>query len=121
MTDEQKLIFFQYLFAIAWVDGTLGADEHEILVGLFNVVELGDSARAEVAAWFDAPPAVPDWTDVDPGMREVLVEQVFRIAASDGVVNVDEIAMLDRLREKLAMDDAQFQSILVKVEKTLGG
>ena len=122
MTNEQKLTFFQCLFATAWTDGTLGEDERGILTTLFNHVELLQEHRAIVSGWFDHSPEEPQWaTSVDDGMRTQLVEQVFFIAASDGVVNTDEIALLNRLRTKLGMDEPEFQKILVGVEKSLVG
>lgn len=121
MTNDEKVTFFQCLFAIAWTDGEIGEQENAILATLFNNVSLADDQRDVVSRWFDTEPPEPDWSipAADAAMRESLVSQVFLIAASDGVVNAAEIAMLDRLRDRLGMPNDEFQSIAVEVEKML--
>ena len=119
MTDEQKLLFFQCLFAAAWTDGTLGDEERDILTTLASHVELTDAARSRVWSWFDEAPKEPAWESVDPSMQRSLVEQVFFITSSDGVVNIDEMKLLDRLRIRLGFDEAEFHRLLIDAERAL--
>lgn len=121
MTNDEKVMFFQCLFAIAWTDGGIGEQENAILATLFNNVELDPERRSEISRWFDAAPPEPDWPTAAASseLRRALVGQVFLIAASDGIVNADEIAMLERLRDRLSMPNDEFQAIAVEVEKVL--
>ena len=121
MTSEEKRIFFQCLFSVAWADGEIGAQENALLTTLYNSVELGVDDRAMVKAWFEAAPPEPDWRVPagDPQMRRALVEQVFLVAMSDRVVNAAEIELLERLRDRVCMSNEEFQQLAVRVERAL--
>lgn len=121
MTSEEKRTFLQCLFAIAWVDGEIGSTENAILATLFNHVELPPADRDEVSAWFDAPPAEPDWgfAAQNETLRTTLLEQVFLVAASDGAVQHTELGMLERLRERLGVSEAEFAAIAQRIERVV--
>lgn len=121
MTPEQKRTFLQCLFTAAWTDGSLQASEHAILATLYNNVDLPPADREVVDRWFDEPPPEPDWLTASssPELRKALVSQVVLVAASDGAVDIDEMGLLERLRTRLGMDDAEFQKVVLEVEKVL--
>lgn len=123
MTYEEKRMFLQCLFAVAWVDGEIGASENAILATLFNHVELPPEDREVVAHWFDGPPDEPDWQMAagTPDLRTALLEQVYLIAASDGTVDAREVGLLDRLRHKLSVSDEEFEHLARKIERIVTG
>lgn len=119
MTFEQKRVFMQCLFAVAWVDGEIGPTENAILATLFNHVELPQEVREEISGWFDEPPREPDWhaAAATPELRTALLEQVFLVAASDGTIEMSELGLLERLQDKLGIEDAEFNAVAKKIEK----
>lgn len=123
MTPKEKRIFLQCLFSVAWVDGEISEQENAILAILFNNVGLPPDDREVVNEWFDAPPPEPDWfvAGSDDEMRNTLLQQVVLIAASDGTVDLDEVGLVDRLRQKLGVDDEELSGIVQKVEAILAG
>lgn len=123
MTFEEKQTFLQCLFAIAWVDGEIGPNENAILATLFNHVELPQEEREVVATWFDSPPPEPDWQHAaaTPELRTALLEQVFLVAASDGLVDSRELGLLERLRTRLGVSDKEFAAVATKIEKLVTG
>ncbi len=122
MNTEQKNLFFQCLFSVAWTDGTVGEEERELLTGMVEHLTMDEEERERLARWFESPPDEPDWrTAVSGELADQLVRQVFLVAASDGVVNTDEISMLERLRMRMEMTQEHFQSLLVEAEKLLAG
>ena len=122
MTHEEKRQFFQCLFAIAWVDGSIGKMENAILATLFNNVELSPEIREEVHEWFDAAPPDPDWEAAGSNAetRDLLLRQVYLVAAADGNVDASEFSMLQGLREKLNVDDDAFNAMAQEIEKIVG-
>lgn len=119
MTFEEKRMFLQCLFAVAWVDGEIGKTENAILATLFNHVELPHEDREVVHGWFEAPPEEPDWhaAAATPELRQALLEQVYLVAASDGTLEATELGLMDRLRTKLGVSDEEFNEVATKIEK----
>jgi uncharacterized tellurite resistance protein B-like protein len=123
MTFEEKRMFLQCLFAIAWVDGAIGETENAILATLFNHVELPHEDREAIVTWFDAPPPEPDWeaAAATPELRTALLEQVYLVAASDGSVEASELRLMEGLRQRLKVGDAEFNAVAQKIEKLVSG
>lgn len=123
MTVDEKRLFLQCLFTIAWVDGSIAPMENALLATLFNHVALPADERETISAWFDAAPPEPDWAQVEamPELRTTLLEQVYLVAASDGRVEAGEVGLLERLRTRLGVDDAEFEAIARKIEKIVSG
>lgn len=121
MTSDEKRVFFQCLFSVAWVDGEIGDQERGILKTLYDNVELVPEHREEVRGWFDEAPPEPDWRIPagNPQMRRALVEQVFLVAMADQLVNAAEIELLERLRDRVCMSNDEFQELAVRVERAL--
>ena len=123
MEFEEKRMFLQCLFAIAWVDGSIGETENAILATLFNHVELPHEDREAIIKWFDDPPPEPDWhaAAATPETRTALLEQVYLLAASDGTVARTEMGLIERLRSKLGVSDEEFQAVVKKIEGLVAG
>lgn len=123
LTTEQKKTFFQVMFTIAWVDGSIGVEENAILATLFNNVELPEEHRDEVETWFETEPPAPDWEMLSgtEGLADLLMRQVLLVAGADRVYNLKEMQLLERMREQLGMSEADFSRLATEVELILTG
>lgn len=123
LTTEQKKTFFQVMFTIAWVDGSIGVEENAILATLFNNVELPEEHRDEVETWFETEPPAPDWEMLagTEGLADLLMRQVLLVAGADRVYNLKEMQLLERMREQLGMSEADFSRLATEVELILTG
>lgn len=120
MNPDDYLAFYQYLFAAAWTDGSLGAPEASILRKLLAEAPGGAGDAEVVEGWFSQAPAAPDWSAArgDAVLRESLVRSVMEIAAADGAVNLSEMRFVDALRREIGMDEGELHRIQVEVEKS---
>ena len=122
MSPEEQVTFLQYLFDAAWADGALASEEAEILSTILSGIEASDDELTRIRAWFDSAPPEPDWAVArgNAELSEILMRQAMVLAGSDLEYSQDEMAYLERLRERLGMDEAVYHGIWQRVERLLG-
>lgn len=121
MTSEERLQIVHYLFAAAWVDGSLAAEESELLATLLSSLSFSREEMSVVEPWFSRAPDEPDWSSLsqDRELGEAVLRQAFVLTGADRTFTVAEIEFLERLRSRAGIEEARFQTIWREIETLL--
>ncbi len=121
MTPDEQMTFMQYLFDVAWADGSLEQEEAEILSTILSGIELSDENAASLQNWFEHPPEEPDWSMAKDNaeLGDMLMRQALVLAGADLEYTADEMSYLELLRERLGMEEDRYHTIWKGVEKLL--
>lgn len=121
MAPGERLKIVHFLFAAAWADGELAAEEGDILATLLSTIELDADELERVRSWFSTAPPSPDWSTLssDPETSEAVVRQALVLAGADLTYSLDEIQFLERLRKLAGLDDVRFHAMWREVEQLL--
>jgi uncharacterized membrane protein YebE (DUF533 family) len=102
LSRDERMLLMKFVCSFAWADLEIHEKEREFISKLVRQLELDDAERAQVESWLEVPPR-PE--DVDPAAvprahRELFVDSIKAIIASDGYIDRDEaenFALLEML------------------------
>ncbi|MGE0551478.1 MAG: DUF533 domain-containing protein [Kofleriaceae bacterium] len=105
MADSQVLTVIRMWAAVAWADGVLAQTEADSLRRLIQAADLTPDEQRAAMRMLEARVAMPDVSAIDmpPEARRGVYRAACRMAAVDHTIAHAERAMLDRLRDALAI------------------
>lgn len=120
MTSDQKFICLQAIFTLAWVDD-FHDEEAAYLRALVDRMKLEPPRHLVAMGWFKQAPNEPNWESIclDPTLGEQILHQAIYLSMLDMTVTARELSFLQRLREKLGLEEMVFYRIQAQVEQSL--
>lgn len=108
MAESQILSVIRLWAAVAWADGMLAEAEAAGLRRLIATAELADDERVIAAGMLDDEVALPETLldDLDEDSRWGIYRAACKLAIVDRVLAPAERRMLDKIRARLALDEA---------------
>ena len=105
MAESQILSVIRMWAAVAWADGVMSETEIDSLSRLIRTVELTEAERASAQEFLRIRTELSDayLADLAPEARRGVYRAACRMAVVDHVFSVTERALLDRLRNLLAL------------------
>jgi len=105
LTPPERFLLLRYLCAFAWTDLVVRDGEKRFVRRMMKHADLGAAEIAQVEAWLEVAPSPGsvDITQVPRDKRRIFIEAARALAYSDGDVDAEERATLDRWRA--ALDD----------------
>lgn len=110
---EQNLAILKGLVAVAWADGKVRAEEHQVIDALLEAFKATPSEAREVQLFADAPKTLEDIALTDLGYedRRYLLHQSVLLTFVDGQQHEAELALLDELARHLRIPVAEATQI----------
>jgi uncharacterized membrane protein YebE (DUF533 family) len=117
MAESQILCVIRMWAAVAWADGVMSETEVESLSRLIRTADLTDAERAEARGFVENRTGLPETyvTTLTPEARRGVYRAACRMAVVDHVFSVTERALLDRLRDLLAISPEIARNIETEV------
>lgn len=101
---ETRLQLVHFLCVFAWIDLRVGRRERRYILDLCRLLELDAEERIRVEGWLERPPeedALSDPQSVPSSYRELFLDEVSRLIASDETLDVEEVDAMRTLRALL--------------------
>lgn len=111
---RHKLIFAQCLSAVAWADGLVTSEEHEIIGALADSLELEENERVALMNYAQQKrdlSALP-LAELSESDRKALLAQSVIIAYADGALSEHERSVLTELARALKLSTEEAKEII---------
>lgn len=117
---DSRIAMFRSAIALAWADGSLGADEQELLLTYINGnIHLSEAQREELRGDVTLRHRVDDYLDAitDMNDRAHLINIADTLLKQDGVFSQDEKEVYDRIfnRHMSSIDSEATQADIVRM------
>ncbi len=116
----QDMAIVKSLVAVAWADGRVTSDEHDVIDALLQAYNASPAEVALVRDYAAEPRNLEDipLTELDAGDRRVLLQHAALLTFVDGEQHERERALLETLADRLHIDKAESGELLrVAVER----
>jgi tellurite resistance protein len=116
--QEHQEAMLKSLVAVAWADGRLDGEEHEVIEALLSAFDVvGDDAET-IRAYAKEPRTLADvpLTDLGAEDRRTLLQHALILTYIDGVQSDAEKKVLDELVTKLRLPAEEAKEILAAAE-----
>jgi tellurite resistance protein len=117
MQDHQEAMV-KSLVAVAWADGRMEGEEHEVIEALISSFELTGEDAAQIREYAKEPRSIDDVpiTDLSADDRRVLLQHAVILTYIDGKQSEEEKIVLGKLSEKLRIPADESKAILEAAE-----
>lgn len=116
---EQDLAIVKGLVSVAWADGRISAEEHEVLDGLLEAFDASPSDAAEIRSYAKNARTIDDvpLNDLSHDDRRLLLQHAVLITHIDGEHHEKEQKLLEALCQKLRIPDVEARGIIEVAER----
>jgi len=103
LNREDRLRLVQFVCSFAWADLEIRPAERRFVDHIVRSLELNPEDQSKVAGWLEIPPNPEsvDPTRIPVAQREIFLDSIEGVIASDGEVAPEERESLALLRELL--------------------
>lgn len=111
---SQDMAIVKSLVAVAWADGRVTTDEHDVINALLQAYN-ATSGEIELVRDYAAEPRTLDdipLTELDAGDRRVLLQHAVLLTYVDGEHHDRERALLETLAERLHIDKSESEAMV---------
>jgi tellurite resistance protein len=117
MQDYQQAML-KSLVAVAWADGRVDAEEHEVIEALISAFEVGSEDAEHIRDYAKAPKSIDDvpLSDLSASDRRVLLQHAVILTYIDGNQSAKEKEVLSCLVTKLRVPAEEATQILADAE-----
>jgi tellurite resistance protein len=117
MEDHQEAMV-KSLVAVAWADGRMEEEEGEVIEALLSAFEIQGADADAIREYAKTPRSLDDvpLTDLSDHDRRMLLQHAVIVTYIDGRQSDDEIAVLQKLVEKLHLPADEAKDILAAAE-----
>ena len=110
-------IMLHCLFSAAWADRNLDEQERTLLQDRVATLEISEALRSDVAAWYQSPPAEPEWaTQLTVEDTETMMRWILEIVTIDSTFCVQEYRFVNKIRDFIGMTSKDYYRIQGEVE-----
>ena len=111
LSDEQRVIFYGALFAMAAIDDQIQREELELIYEVLETDGLSNEARSRLYAYAIEPPVLADslgvFGDAPEAVRHALMLNLVEVAVADYLLTDPERAALSDGQRALGVNDEQ--------------
>jgi len=106
------------LVAVAWADGQMDSEEHEVLEALLAAFDVSDEDAAGIREYAKTPRTLDELPlgELSSHDRRMLLQHAVIITFVDGVQSDAEKALLSDLVKHLKMDEAEAAPLIATAE-----
>ncbi len=117
MQDYQEAML-KSLVAVAWADGRVDAEEHEVIEALISAFEVGGEDAEHIRDYAKTPKNIEDVpiSDLSASDRRVLLQHAVILTYIDGTQSDKEKEVLHSLIRKLRVPDEEASTILADAD-----
>lgn len=110
----QDMAIVKSLVAVAWADGRVTTDEHDVINALLQAYNASPSETELVRDYAAEPRNLEDipLTELDAGDRRVLLQHAVLLTFVDGEQHDRERALLETLAERLHIEKAESSELV---------
>lgn len=107
------------LVAVAWADGRVHEEEHQVIDGLIRAFELGEEDARAVREFASTPRMLDEipLTELSADDRRLLLQHAVIVTYVDGEQTADERALLQDLARRLHIPEDEAGRILDGADK----
>lgn len=118
MEDYQEAML-KSLVAVAWADGRVEAEEHEVIEALLSAFEVGGKDADAIREYAKTPRAIADVpvSDLSAADRRALLQHAVILTYIDGHQSDEEKKVLDDLVDKVRVPKEEAKGILAAAEE----
>ncbi|HUT77744.1 MAG TPA: hypothetical protein VM285_08670 [Polyangia bacterium] len=123
MLTPQREAILKLLVAMAWADGKVDEEELEVVEALLSAFEAGAEEAEELRGWARTRRSLDevDVTSLTVSDLELALQHAVLLTFIDGEQSPDEVALLDRVMDKLGMSREAAAPILESATKWARG
>lgn len=116
--QEHQEAMLKSLVAVAWADGRLEGEEHEVIEALLSAFEVEGDDAEKIRAFAKEPRTLADvpLTDLGAEDRRTLLQHALILTYIDGVQSDAEKKILDELVTKLRVPAEEAKELLAAAE-----
>lgn len=117
MEDYQEAML-KSLVAVAWADGRVEAEEHEVIEALLSAFEVAGKDADAIRDYAKTPRSIDDIpiSDLSAADRRALIQHAVILTYIDGHQSDDEKKVLDALVKKVRVPEDEARQILQQAE-----
>lgn len=117
MEDYQEAML-KSLVAVAWADGRVEAEEHEVIEALLSAFEVAGNDADAIREYAKTPRSIDDIpiSDLSAADRRALIQHAVILTYIDGHQSDDEKKVLDALVKKVRVPEEEARQILQQAE-----
>ncbi len=117
MEDYQEAML-KSLVAVAWADGRVEAEEHEVIEALLSAFEVAGKDADAIRDYAKSPRSIDDIpiSDLSAADRRALIQHAVILTYIDGHQSDDEKKVLDALVKKVRVPEEEAKQILQQAE-----
>lgn len=118
MEDYQEAMI-KSLVAVAWADGRVEAEEHEVIEALLSAFEVAGKDADAIREYAKTPRAIADVpvSDLSAADRRALLQHAVILTYIDGHQSDEEKQVLSELVKKVRVPEDEAKSILAAAEE----
>jgi tellurite resistance protein len=116
---EQNMAILKGLVSVAWADGRVSTEEHEVIEALLQAFEATPSEAAEVRSYAKEERKLGDIpvTELSYDDRRILLQHAVLLTFIDGEQHEKEKKLIDELCEVLRIPAMEASGILTAAEQ----
>ena len=117
MQDYQEAML-KSLVAVAWADGRVDAEEHEVIEALLSAFDVGGDDAEHIRDYAKTPKAIEDVpiSDLSASDRRVLLQHAVILTYIDGTQSDKEKEVLESLVKRLRVPADEATQILADAD-----
>lgn len=117
MQDYQEAML-KSLVAVAWADGRVDAEEHEVIEALISAFEIETADADLIRDYAKTPKTLEDvpLSDLSASDRRVLLQHAVVLTYIDGTQSEKEVEVLSSLVKKLRVPEEEAKQILADAD-----
>jgi len=118
---EQDVAMVKGLISVAWADGRVSAEEHEVIDALVDAFGASPSEAHELRKFAANPRTLDDvpLTDLSYDDRRVLLHHAVVVTHADGHAHEGERQLLEALCKRLRIPDLEARGIVEAAERAV--
>lgn len=118
MQDYQEAML-KSLVAVAWADGRVDANEHEVIEALLAAYEVSGEDAEQIRDYAKTPKSIEDVpvSELSASDRRLLLQHAMILTYIDGSQSEKEKQVLDALVRKLRVPEPEASQILADAEE----
>ena len=116
--QEHQEAMLKSLVAVAWADGRLEGEEHEVIEALLSAFDVAGDDAEKIREYAKTPRTLADvpLTDLGAEDRRVLLQHAIILTYIDGHQSDDEKKLIDELVVKLRLPAEEAKELLEAAE-----
>lgn len=117
--EDYKEAMAKALTAVAWADGRVEAEEHEVIDALLDALEIRGEDADSIRTWAQSPRTLDDVpiTDLSASDRRTVLQQAVILTYIDGHQSEKEKELLHDLVKRLRVPEEEARDLLADAER----